>query len=121
MSIVTNSFLVELGTEELPPKALKSLSQAFTNGIEQGLNDSGLSFAKVESFAAPRRLAVRISELQSQQADKEEILYGPPANIAFDRSEEHTSELQSRPHLVCRLLLEKKKKKQNKTTESKEH
>ena len=84
MSIVTNSFLVELGTEELPPKALKSLSQAFTNGIEQGLNDSGLSFAKVESFAAPRRLAVRISELQSQQADKEEILYGPPANIAFD-------------------------------------
>lgn len=84
MSIVTNSFLVELGTEELPPKALKNLSAAFTAGIEQGLADAGLSFAKVESFAAPRRLAVRISELQGQQADQEEVLYGPPANIAFD-------------------------------------
>ncbi len=84
MSIVTNSFLVELGTEELPPKALKNLSAAFTAGIEQGLTEAGLSFTNVESFAAPRRLAVRISELQSQQADQEEILYGPPANIAFD-------------------------------------
>lgn len=84
MSIITNSFLVELGTEELPPKALKNLSEAFTAGIEQGLTDAGLSFTKVESFAAPRRLAVRISELQSQQADQEEILYGPPANISFD-------------------------------------
>lgn len=84
MSIITNSFLVELGTEELPPKALKNLSEAFTAGIEQGLTDAGLSFTKVESFAAPRRLAVRISELQNQQADQEEILYGPPANISFD-------------------------------------
>ena len=84
MSIITNSFLVELGTEELPPKALKNLSEAFTADIEQGLTDAGLSFTKVESFAAPRRLAVRISELQNQQADQEEILYGPPANISFD-------------------------------------
>ena len=84
MSIVTKSFLVELGTEELPPKALKSLSAAFTSGIEQGLKEAGLTFGKVESFAAPRRLAVRISELQTQQADQEEVLYGPPANISFD-------------------------------------
>src|SRR5437870_6454704 len=40
----------------------------------------------------------------------------PDASIRINRSEEHTSELQSRGHLVCRLLLEKKKKKQNKTT-----
>lgn len=94
MSIVTNSFLVELGTEELPPKALKSLSAAFTAGIEQGLTDAGLSFNTVESFAAPRRLAVRISELQSQQADQEEILYGPPANIAFDAEGKPTKAAQ---------------------------
>ncbi len=77
-------FLVELGTEELPPKALKNLSAAFTSGIEQGLKDAGLNFGAVVSFAAPRRLAVRIEALEAQQADQEEILYGPPANIAFD-------------------------------------
>ncbi len=77
-------FLVELGTEELPPKTLKNLSAAFTSGIEQGLKDAGLNFGAVVSFAAPRRLAVRIEALEAQQADQEEILYGPPANIAFD-------------------------------------
>lgn len=77
-------FLVELGTEELPPKALKNLSAAFTSGIEQGLKEAGLNFGAVVSFAAPRRLAVRIEALEAQQADQEEILYGPPANIAFD-------------------------------------
>lgn len=94
MSIVTNRFLVELGTEELPPKALKSLSAAFTAGIEQGLSDAGLSFSKVESFAAPRRLAVRISELQSKQADQDEVLYGPPAKIAFDEDGNPTKAAQ---------------------------
>jgi glycyl-tRNA synthetase beta chain len=80
----TRDFLVELGTEELPPKALKNLSAAFTSGVEQGLRDLGLSFGEVVSFAAPRRLAIQITALEEQQADQEEILYGPPANIAFD-------------------------------------
>ena len=80
----TRDFLVELGTEELPPKALKNLSNAFAQGIEQGLKDAGLTMGAIEQFAAPRRLAVRISELPEQQADQEEVLYGPPANIAFD-------------------------------------
>lgn len=84
MTISTHSFLVELGTEELPPKALKSLSAAFTAGIETGLQEAGIGFGAVKAFAAPRRLAVRILELQSQQADKDELLYGPPAKIAFD-------------------------------------
>ena len=81
---MSRDFLVELGTEELPPKALKNLSAAFIQGIEDGLKDAGLSFGDVVSFAAPRRLAVRIAVLEEQQADKEETLYGPPANIAFD-------------------------------------
>ncbi|AHK14595.1 MAG: glycine--tRNA ligase subunit beta [Thalassolituus sp.] len=80
----TRDFLVELGTEELPPKALKNLSNAFAQGIEQGLKDAGLTMGAIEQFAAPRRLAVRIAELPEQQADQEEVLYGPPANIAFD-------------------------------------
>ena len=80
----TKDFLVELGTEELPPKALKTLSDAFTSGITQGLKDANLNFGEVVAFAAPRRLAVRIAGLETQQADQEETLYGPPAKIAFD-------------------------------------
>ncbi|MEC8443308.1 MAG: glycine--tRNA ligase subunit beta, partial [Pseudomonadota bacterium] len=53
----TKDFLVELGTEELPPKALKTLSDAFTSGITQGLKDANLNFGDVVAFAAPRRLA----------------------------------------------------------------
>lgn len=83
-NVVTKSFLVELGTEELPPKALKTLSEAFGAGIEQGLKDAGLVFGTVELFAAPRRLAVRIAELPEKQEDQQETLFGPPANIAFD-------------------------------------
>ncbi|CAN8142256.1 Glycine--tRNA ligase beta subunit (modular protein) [uncultured Thiomicrorhabdus sp.] len=65
----TVDFLVEIGTEELPPKALKKLSQAFGAGIEAGLAEAELSFGEVR-YASPRRLAVRIQELQARQADK---------------------------------------------------
>lgn len=80
----TRDFLVELGTEELPPMALKNLSEAFASGIQQGLEDARLDFGQVEIFAAPRRMAVRIAELSEKQADQEETLYGPPAKIAYD-------------------------------------
>ena len=53
-------FLVELGTEELPPKALKSLGDAFLAGIEKGLNGAGLGYAATRVYAAPRRLAVLV-------------------------------------------------------------
>ena len=82
--MATRDFLVELGTEELPPMALKNLSEAFANGIQQGLEDAKLGFGQVEIFAAPRRMAVRIAELDEKQADQEETLYGPPAKIAYD-------------------------------------
>ncbi|GLQ32927.1 glycine--tRNA ligase subunit beta [Litoribrevibacter albus] len=84
--MATRDFLVELGTEELPPKALKRLSQAFADGIEQGLAEANLKGSKIELFAAPRRLAVRISDLPEKQEDKDEVVYGPPANIGFDEN-----------------------------------
>jgi glycyl-tRNA synthetase beta chain len=84
--MATRDFLVELGTEELPPKALKKLSQAFADGIEQGLAEANLSGSTIELFAAPRRLAVRITDLPEKQQDKEEVVYGPPANIGFDEN-----------------------------------
>jgi len=82
--MATQDFLVELGTEELPPKALKPLSDAFTQGIAKGLEDAGVAFGKVEAFAAPRRLAVRIRDLADAQPDKAVEKRGPAVKAAFD-------------------------------------
>lgn len=82
--MATQDFLVELGTEELPPKALKPLSEAFTRGIVTGLENAGIAFAEVEAFAAPRRLAVRIRNLADAQPDKPVEKRGPAVQAAFD-------------------------------------
>ncbi|NWN92094.1 glycine--tRNA ligase subunit beta [Marinobacter adhaerens] len=82
--MTTQDFLVELGVEELPPKALKSLSDAFTQGITAGLKDAGIAFTKAEAFAAPRRLAVRIRDLADAQPDKPVEKRGPAVKAAFD-------------------------------------
>lgn len=66
----TKDFLVELGTEELPPKALKGLSESFRDGIVAGLKASGLAHGEVKAFAAPRRLAVCVDALATQQPDR---------------------------------------------------
>lgn len=80
----TETLLVEIGTEELPPKALKSLAEAFANGFEHALNEAELSFESVSYFAAPRRLAVQVTALQNQQQDKTIEKRGPAVNVAFD-------------------------------------
>lgn len=77
-------FLVELGTEELPPKALKKLSEAFLSGVEQGLRDAGLAYASARVYAAPRRLAIVVGQLATQQPDRSSQLDGPPLQAAFD-------------------------------------
>lgn len=82
--MATQDFLVELGTEELPPKTLKTLSEAFTQGIEKGLAAAGISHGAVESFATPRRLAVRIRDLEDAQPDKPTERRGPAVKAAFD-------------------------------------
>lgn len=85
MSANNRDFLVELGTEELPPTQLKKLSDAFTQGIEAGLKEAGLSDGtEVISYAAPRRLAVMVKNLAEKQQDRDEVIFGPPASIAFD-------------------------------------
>ncbi|MCT7085215.1 glycine--tRNA ligase subunit beta, partial [Salmonella enterica] len=60
MMSTTLDFLVELGTEELPPKALKTLGDSFLAGIEKGLKQAGLGYAGARAYAAPRRLAVLV-------------------------------------------------------------
>ena len=81
----TRDFLVELGTEELPPKALKTLGEAFLAGIEKGLKAAGLSYSASRYYAAPRRLAVLIEQLEEQQADRTQNIDGPPVQAAFDK------------------------------------
>ena len=76
-------FLIELGTEELPPKALKSLSNAFTEGVVSGLREQGLNFGTTEAFAAPRRLAIVIKGLETQTPDQDLVIWGPPTKVAF--------------------------------------
>ncbi|MCW8155722.1 glycine--tRNA ligase subunit beta [Stutzerimonas stutzeri] len=83
-------FLVELGTEELPPKALAKLAEAFCAGIEKGLKDAGLGFVKAQAYAAPRRLAVLVEQLATQQPDRSINLDGPPMQAAFDADGEPT-------------------------------
>lgn len=77
-------FLVELGTEELPPKALASLGDAFLAGIEKGLQAAGLNYTGKQVYAAPRRLAVLIRQLDVQQPDRSINIDGPPRQAAFD-------------------------------------
>lgn len=76
--------LIEIGTEELPPKALLRLSQAFTDGVRKGLEQAGLGFGNLHSYAAPRRLAIWIEQLASAQADREQVRRGPALTAAFD-------------------------------------
>jgi glycyl-tRNA synthetase beta chain len=76
--------LIEIGTEELPPKALLRLSQAFTDGVRKGLEQAALAFGNVHSYAAPRRLAIWIEQLATAQADREQIRRGPALTAAFD-------------------------------------
>ena len=82
--MTTQNFLVEIGTEELPPKALKTLATSFAENVETELNQAGLTFDKIEWFAAPRRLAVKVLNLATQQPSKEIEKRGPAVSAAFD-------------------------------------
>ncbi|SNY48923.1 glycyl-tRNA synthetase beta chain [Arsukibacterium tuosuense] len=77
-------FLVEIGTEELPPKALKTLASAFADNIASELAKQELSHTDVIWYAAPRRLAVRVNSLAQSQSDKVVEKRGPAIAAAFD-------------------------------------
>ena len=81
---MNQNFLVEIGTEELPPKALKTLATSFADNVEAELNQAGVTFDKIEWFAAPRRLAVKVLNLATQQPSKEIEKRGPAVSAAFD-------------------------------------
>ncbi|MCK4709610.1 MAG: glycine--tRNA ligase subunit beta, partial [Gammaproteobacteria bacterium] len=76
--------LIELGTEELPPKALTRLSKAFGQGVEDGLKQAFIAFEKVEVLSAPRRLAIIVKALADSQPDQDVEKRGPAVQAAFD-------------------------------------
>ncbi len=86
----TRDFLVEIGTEELPPKSLRNLSEAFANGIANGLQGAGIRFAAVEPFATPRRLAVRVRKVATEQPQQEIRRLGPAVASSFDANGQPT-------------------------------
>ncbi|ENZ5481905.1 glycyl-tRNA synthetase beta subunit [Serratia marcescens BIDMC 44] len=78
------TFLVEIGTEELPPKALRSLAESFAANFTAELDNAGLEHGDVSWFAAPRRLALKVANLSAAQADREIEKRGPAIAQAFD-------------------------------------
>ena len=90
VKIDRRDFLFELGTEELPPKALPTLEQSLREGITTGLSAAGLKFGVVESFATPRRLAVRVRRLAARQPNQNIARRGPPIRAALDAAGQPT-------------------------------
>ena len=85
MAAIKNAdFLVEIGTEELPPKSLRNLMLAFADNLERGLGDGRLEHGAITPFASPRRIAAIVEDLALSQRSREVELKGPPVSIAFD-------------------------------------
>lgn len=83
-------FLVEIGTEELPPKSLRDLVLAFASGFTRELEAHRLGFSGVSPYASPRRLALIVRDLAGAQEDRHIERKGPPVNVAFDNDGEPT-------------------------------
>lgn len=92
---MAQDFFVEIGTEELPPKALKTLATSLQQNISDELTKLDLVFSSSQWYAAPRRLAVRINGLAEQQADKEVEKRGPSLAGAFDAGGKPTKAAQA--------------------------
>lgn len=79
----TETLLIELGTEELPPKSLKTLATAFAANMQKEIDEAQLAYSDVKWFASPRRLAVQFADLAYQQADTVVEKRGPAVSAAF--------------------------------------
>jgi glycyl-tRNA synthetase beta chain len=82
--MIVHDLLFELGTEELPPRTLLNLSNALTEGVRSGLDTAGIPHGRINGFATPRRLAVRVQKLAQHQPDKQVERRGPPLERSFD-------------------------------------
>jgi len=85
-----HDFLVEIGAEEMPPKSLAALGEAFRDGLVAGLESAGLSHGAAKAFFTPRRLAVSVSKLLDRQPEQRIERRGPPVSAAFDSAGQPT-------------------------------
>ena len=85
-----NDLLVEIGTEELPPKALRALSDAFATELAAEIDAAGLAHGAAAPFATPRRLAVLVPGVPGTQPDRDVERRGPPLARAFDENDKPT-------------------------------
>ncbi|TRN19887.1 glycine--tRNA ligase subunit beta [Vibrio furnissii] len=81
---MAKEFLIELGTEELPPKQLRTLAEAFAANFTAELNNAGIAHDGVTWYATPRRLALKVANLAEGQPDKVIEKRGPAVSVAFD-------------------------------------
>lgn len=89
-----HTVLFELGCEELPPKSLKTLRDALRAETVKGLKDAGLAFDSIEAYAAPRRLALKIVNVDGAQADTQKRFDGPAVQAAYDAEGKPTKALE---------------------------
>jgi len=90
----TKDFLCEIGCEELPPKDLPKLSTFFAQEVKNALTKLNINFDDCISFATPRRFAVLVKNLSTQQPNNKQIIAGPNKKVAFDHNGNPTSALQ---------------------------
>ena len=81
---MTTDCLIELGTEELPPKALRSLSEAFAELVNEGLAEFSLQAEGTKAFASPRRLAIVLTNVPTRQPEQQVEKRGPAVKAAYD-------------------------------------
>ncbi|TQP24067.1 glycine--tRNA ligase subunit beta [Vibrio cholerae] len=81
---MAKEFLIELGTEELPPKQLRTLAEAFAANFAAELATADIAHEGVTWFATPRRLALKVANLAESQPDRVVEKRGPAVNVAFD-------------------------------------
>ncbi len=95
MMLEKRDLLIEIGTEELPPKALRTLERAFAAAVQAGLAKAVLAHGDIRSFASPRRLAVLVKRLAARQPDQKIERRGPPVSAAFDAAGQPTRAAQA--------------------------
>ena len=84
--MATRDLLIEIGTEELPPKSLNSLSTAFEDLISDALASQNIAFKETQRFATPRRLAVIVKQVAESQSDEKLLRVGPAISAAYDEN-----------------------------------
>ncbi len=84
MSINKDNLLIELGTEELPPKGLKTLAESFSTLLIKELSNLGFEYSSYETIGAPRRLGIKVNDIARTLPDELVEKRGPAVSVAFD-------------------------------------